>query len=294
MKAFVKDPFFNFVKETLGETSTYNCKVLDLSKIPLAKTGSEVTIFVRHTHREVSLKQLDEWINIYATLSSESRFCTKDGASNDIYTVKAVLNFLIPEFLPIQGKRARLYYHGIPTFCVRCYTIGHQNFECPNETVTWLDYIQKLKDDGIPESFFGTWEELNSSAARPPIDNVPQPSFNQANGSANNTRKKLPKTSTPARPIPEESNSELLQLVRQLVKNQSAEKPAARRGTPRGPRGRGRGRGQNRRQYEDGDEDDDDDEDDVEILEAPQRKNNRGRGSSRGFRGRQSGNRGRR
>lgn len=58
----------NFVTDPI-----YNCKILDLSKIPLAKVGSEVTVFVRYTHCEVTLDQIDEWIRIYGTLISESR-----------------------------------------------------------------------------------------------------------------------------------------------------------------------------------------------------------------------------
>jgi hypothetical protein len=39
---FVKDPFFTYQKSILGDISTYTCKVLNLSLIPLASVGSEV------------------------------------------------------------------------------------------------------------------------------------------------------------------------------------------------------------------------------------------------------------
>ncbi len=70
---FVEDPHFIFVKTILGDTTRYNCKVLDLSSLPTAKPGSEVTVFVRYTHREIPLPQIDEWIGLYGNLITESR-----------------------------------------------------------------------------------------------------------------------------------------------------------------------------------------------------------------------------
>jgi hypothetical protein len=70
---FVEDPNFVFTKIVLGETTRHNCKVLDLNQIPEAKIGSEVKVFVRFTHREVPLSQIDEWMSIYGQIASESR-----------------------------------------------------------------------------------------------------------------------------------------------------------------------------------------------------------------------------
>jgi hypothetical protein len=71
---FVEDPNFIFTKVILGETTRYNCKVLDLTLIPEAKIGSEVKVFVRFTHREVPLSQIDEWMSLHGELKSESRY----------------------------------------------------------------------------------------------------------------------------------------------------------------------------------------------------------------------------
>jgi len=62
-----------FTKTVLGETSKYVCKVLDLTTIPEAKIGDEVKVFVRFTHREVPLAQIDEWLALYGQLTSDSR-----------------------------------------------------------------------------------------------------------------------------------------------------------------------------------------------------------------------------
>jgi hypothetical protein len=71
---FVDDPHFIFTKTVLGDTTRYNCKVLDLTSLPTAKIGSEVKVFVRFTHREIPLPQIDEWLSLYGQLTSESRY----------------------------------------------------------------------------------------------------------------------------------------------------------------------------------------------------------------------------
>jgi hypothetical protein len=70
---FVADPYFTHVKEILGDSVTYACKVLDLNALPVAKIGSIVTVFVKYTHNELSLAQIDEWMLIYGELKGKSR-----------------------------------------------------------------------------------------------------------------------------------------------------------------------------------------------------------------------------
>jgi hypothetical protein len=70
---FITDPFFTHVKEVLGDSVTYSCKVLDLSTIPEAKIGDTVTVFVKYTHNELTLGQIDSWIKIYGSLKNKSR-----------------------------------------------------------------------------------------------------------------------------------------------------------------------------------------------------------------------------
>ncbi len=71
---FVDDPNFIFTKTILGDTTRYNCKVLDLTSLPEAKIGTEVKVFVRFTHREVPLPQIDEWMALYGKLTTDSRY----------------------------------------------------------------------------------------------------------------------------------------------------------------------------------------------------------------------------
>jgi len=73
------------------------------------------------------------------------------------------------------GKKVRVYYHGIPLFCVHCYEIGHNRFECANEQVTWKQYIDKLASGFKNTEIFGTWLTTNQSLARESQSDIPQP-----------------------------------------------------------------------------------------------------------------------
>jgi hypothetical protein len=114
---------------------------------------------------------------------------------NDVYTVRIRLAYLIPEFLPIRGKRARVYYHGIAPFCTTCYTPGHQRHECQAQAVTWGDYINSLRDTGIPNALF---EPLENSFA--------------SNASLN-----LPTSSTPR--ADSVNRADMLNLLQELAQN---------------------------------------------------------------------------
>ncbi len=75
------------------------------------------------------------------------------------------------------GKKVRVYYHGIPFFCVNCYEIGHNRNDCPNKTISWKDNINYLVSTGINSELFGTWIDSNVSTTRESQSDVPQPFF---------------------------------------------------------------------------------------------------------------------
>jgi hypothetical protein len=75
------------------------------------------------------------------------------------------------------GKKARIYYHGLPLFCVNCYEIGHSAKDCGSDSITWRNYIERLLQTGIKPVLFGSWLASNVSCPRELEFNVPQPSF---------------------------------------------------------------------------------------------------------------------
>jgi hypothetical protein len=71
---FVEDPNFIHTKTILGNSTRYNCKVLNLNSLPQAKAGEEVKVFVRFTHLEVPLAQIDDWMNLCGEIADTSRY----------------------------------------------------------------------------------------------------------------------------------------------------------------------------------------------------------------------------
>ncbi len=107
---------------------------------------------------------------------------------NDIYTCRLRLVYLIPEYLPIKGKRARIYYHGISPFCIVCNNPGHVKSECDSAPVSWTSYIESLKDTGIPASYF---EPAEGFANPNNSTNSIGPSTSTPNHSGTNFRSEL-------------------------------------------------------------------------------------------------------
>ncbi len=71
--------------------------------------------------------------------------------------MKLKLQHHIPEYLPIRGKKAKIYYHGMLPFCSACHVIGHFTADCGNQPTSWWDYIERLKSCEIPLDYFGSW-----------------------------------------------------------------------------------------------------------------------------------------
>jgi len=278
LQDLVSDPFFTFSKTLPADIITYNCKVLDLNLLPIAAIGSEVIVRIKYTHGEVSKGQIDQWLSIFGHIIGESR-CesltfsltiknklfsfshkifsfdqNKLGIKTDNYSVRLKLQFHIPEYLPIHGKKARVYYHGIPSFCGRCHRIGHTKSDCNYNPATWLeflyiilicnwiktlfslltrfDFIKRLRTENrIKDSFFGPWLETNPVEGPVILKNVQQPFLDQ----------------NPEQPSV--LNVDLVSAISHLITLQSAQKPPPppQESSPeirtQYPRGRGRGRG---------------------------------------------------
>jgi hypothetical protein len=79
------------------------------------------------------------------------------------------------------GKKVRIYYHGISSFCTNCYEVGHPRNECKGKSSTWTDFINYLVSTGIPSKIFGSWLTSNLSTTRESEKDVPQPHFGGGN-----------------------------------------------------------------------------------------------------------------
>jgi hypothetical protein len=85
------------------------------------------------------------------------------------------------------GKKARVYYHGIPGFCVACHETGHVKNDCDSDSISWRDYIKKLVADGVPKPLFGSWLATNITFSRSSQSDIARPIFRKRKSSSSDS-----------------------------------------------------------------------------------------------------------
>ena len=81
--------------------------------------------------------------------------------STGIYSARIKLNKVIPQLIPMHGKKIRIYHKGIKKQCVNCYETGHFKRDCKNERKEWLDYVDYfMLSTPLPEGLYGNWVRM--------------------------------------------------------------------------------------------------------------------------------------
>ena len=118
----------------------------------------------------VEKDQMIEWLTNFGEIKSEvteDTYEESDDSENDmpvgnsIYSVRMKILRDMPQFVPMYGKRVRLYYRGIVKRCTNCFQ-PHQRKFCKNEKVTWPDYVDGFARmfPEIPQIMYGKWKAL--------------------------------------------------------------------------------------------------------------------------------------
>ena len=75
-----------------------------------------------------------------------------------IYSVQMLIKRPIPQFLPMDGKRIKIYHRGIKRMCENCFGSGHYRAACPRAKVDWMAYVDYfIVESGFEEGMFGRW-----------------------------------------------------------------------------------------------------------------------------------------
>ncbi len=90
----------------------------------------------------------DEEIELYKGMEMPTR----------VYSVQMMIKKPIPQFLPIDGKRIKIYHRDIKRICQNCFGGGHYRAACPREKVDWMAYVDYfILESGFEEEMFGKW-----------------------------------------------------------------------------------------------------------------------------------------
>jgi hypothetical protein len=136
--------------------------------------------YVKIEGAEYQLKEEDvmKWLSNYGTLmseitedqvklefsdSEEEEACQEIVSHTGTYSVKMALGRQIPQFLPMGGKKIKIYYRGIKKMCRKCYRAGHLWNDCKDKQREWLEYVDEfLLNHTLEEQLYGNWIRLVS------------------------------------------------------------------------------------------------------------------------------------
>jgi hypothetical protein len=75
------------------------------------------------------------------------------------YVVKMRIDRPIPQILPIDGRRIRIYYKGIRKQCNNCFEMGHMKRDCKERRKDWAEYVSSMMEStGFEPDLFGKWK----------------------------------------------------------------------------------------------------------------------------------------
>ena len=181
---------FDFKRESLNRSGqrieiTMGCKIRGIRKVRVndqndpnsyADTGHR-WLKIEGCEYRIEKKEIHEWLSqlgeVVSDITEDKVECDFDSDSEEdiskpqqtigsgTYSVKMKLTSNIPQFLPMCGKRIRLYHRGIIKLCTNCFG-AHQRKVCKSGKVPWINYVRKFMRDypDIPESYYGLWSGI--------------------------------------------------------------------------------------------------------------------------------------
>ena len=96
----------------------------------------------------------------YSFESEDEDDCSDAVGTGNLGT-KMTIEREIPQFLPMMGRKIRVYYRGITKLCINCYQAGHIKKNCRNQTVGWIDYVQNFQENNnFSDKLYGNWIKI--------------------------------------------------------------------------------------------------------------------------------------
>ena len=159
------------------KTDVISCKIVGIRKPrttpdtprPLydGTEGDVQWVEISGCQYEITEGELLCWLNLYGeVLSKISEMKHPDSevenpVGNGTYVVQMRLERPIPQFLPISGRKVRIYYPGIKRECTNCYG-HHAKQNCRNPKVQWIEQVGSFMDKNpkISRLWYGKWWQI--------------------------------------------------------------------------------------------------------------------------------------
>jgi len=156
-------------KDTSLLVSRLECKSL-LSNTRLIEQSFSVCWYLLSTKASQlgKLPYSRNLLSIFVT-SSYSYLKNAIGKDTDGITFELELKEHIPEWLPIQGQKIRIFYYGMQKQCNSCWTLGHQRWQCKGKKTNWRGYVDGMIASGrFAPAMYGKW--VNKPMPKPVQD----------------------------------------------------------------------------------------------------------------------------
>jgi hypothetical protein len=100
----------------------------------------------------------EELEELEVSSDEEKELYTGTEMPTGVYSVQMLIKKPIPQFLPMDGKRIKVYHRGIKRICQNCFCSGHYRVNCSQKRVDWMDYVDYfILESGFDEEMFGKW-----------------------------------------------------------------------------------------------------------------------------------------
>jgi hypothetical protein len=204
---------FDFViKRDNGIEDNFSCKVNGANDRPNERRGEQEDpdapwtrwVSIEGTTYSHKTKITKEWLLKYGEFLTELEedktvLIDEDGDIGECseltvgvgnLKVKMRITDHIPQFIPMNGRKVKIYYRGMEKMCINCYRPGHMKVDCEEDQVVWLEYVERFiaSNTGIDPSLYGRyvnivkrWRENKENESTSTI--VTRPSHNSTKSS---------------------------------------------------------------------------------------------------------------
>ena len=171
--ALISIEFFTYKREFLVgnhiKVDEVDCKIRGIrapgQTHPADSDPSIRWVKVEWSDYSLENEQMMAWLELYGTRVGELAEDIHPESDSDTspigsgtYSVKMRLTKDIPQLIPMNGKRIKIYYRGVQKLCTNCFG-GHARLHCRNDKVRWIDYVLNFMESNpdIPEKMYGRW-----------------------------------------------------------------------------------------------------------------------------------------
>jgi len=169
---------FSFIRRIETEdgriNQTYDCSIRGVRVEGSTAHQRYTWVKVEGAEYQVEPETIRKWLLNYGTLMTE---LTEDKLDFDvssdeeelyegaelrtgIYSIQMEIKSPIPQFLPVDGKRIKIYHKGIKKWCTNCFKATHLRAACKSQRVEWLEYVDRfMVNNDLDNSYYGKWLE---------------------------------------------------------------------------------------------------------------------------------------